>query len=76
MVIFRRYSDDIQTPAPLVEGDIQHRSQAFHEAEEMVRNVFWRLQSLPPAQAEAQTVELVQRLKATSAAMSIEQLMN
>ena len=60
------------------EGDIQRRSQAFQdsEAEEMVRNVFWRLQSLPTAQAEAQTLELVEQLKASSAAMSIEQLMN
>ena len=56
------------------EGDIQRRSQVFQEAEEMVRNVFWRL--LPSAQAEAQTLELVEQLKATSAAMSIEQLMN
>ena len=41
----------------------------------MVRNLFWCLQSLPSAQAE--TLErLVQQLKATSAAMSIEQLMN
>ena len=43
------------------EGDIQRHSQAFQEAEEMVRNVFWRLrvQSLPTAQAEAQTLELL-----------------
>ena len=57
------------------EGDIQHRNQAFQEAQEMVANVFWRLQSLPPLEAASKTADLVARLKTTLAAMSLEQLL-
>ena len=58
------------------EGDIQRHNQEFQEASEMITNVFWRLQSLAPAERAAKSADLVSRMKATCAAMSIEQLMN
>ena len=56
------------------ESDIQRHNQEFQEASEMITNVFWRLQSLAPAERAEKSADLVARMKATCAAMSIEHL--
>ena len=48
----------------------------YHEATEMVNNVYWRLQSLPADQSALKTQELANRLREVSKAMSIEMLLN
>ena len=58
------------------EGDVERHHQEFHEATEMITNVFWRVQSLAPEERAAKSSELVARLKATCAAMSVEQLLS
>ena len=42
----------------------------------MITNVFWRVQSLAPEERAAKSSELLARLKATCAAMSVEQLLS
>ena len=42
----------------------------------MITNVFWRVQSLAPEERATKSAELVARLKATCAAMSLEQLLS